>query len=289
MSVWDALWGIFSALLVNEFCDISPWAARKLVRWSAHLRYTDPERAKIRAEELAALIDKRPGKLFKLVTATFFAASAVRAAMTRLIDRIPIFDADFAPNGTLASSQNGTFIIAASGAAASAALAAIVLALITSPGVTSYVIAPRNVGAFSLAPELMRQMNAIQLKQQVIARSSGQASHVVSAVYENSAGISGKSPSQIFLFIGGNLSGTSAADFIAGFRSQFRDAVLTSGGALGGRAVCVNAQSGRPGTGALCSWADNDTFGVLASPTMSSSKMAVELRYMRPYLERRGG
>jgi hypothetical protein len=54
-----------------------PWAARKLVRWSAHRRYAPPSRAELRAEELAAYIDDRPGRLFKLITALGFAAAAV--------------------------------------------------------------------------------------------------------------------------------------------------------------------------------------------------------------------
>ena len=144
---------------------------------------------------------------------------------------------------------------------------------------------PDAIGQFVRRPQLEQQMNAAQLQRQVIARSAGQASHVVSAVYENSAGISGKSTPQIFLFIGGNLSGTSAGDFIASFRSQFQGATITNAGTLGGEAVCVNAQSGVPGTVALCAWADDDTFGVLASPTMHAAQLGPEMRLMRPGVE----
>ena len=144
---------------------------------------------------------------------------------------------------------------------------------------------PDTLGQFLRRPQLEQQMNASQLQRQVIARSAGQASHVKSAVYENSAGISGRSTPQIFLFIGGNLSGTSASDFISSFRGQFQAAVLTSAGKLGGEAVCVNAQSGVPGTVALCAWADNDTFGVLASPTMHANQLGPEMRLMRPGVE----
>lgn len=79
MSVLSLIWGVGSALAVNECCELSPWAALKMARWSAHLRYADSERAEVRAEELAAVIDGRPGKLFKLITATCFAAAAIRA------------------------------------------------------------------------------------------------------------------------------------------------------------------------------------------------------------------
>jgi hypothetical protein len=64
-------------LAVNELCELSPWLARKLVGWAARRRHrANPTRGAIRAEELAAIIDARPGKLFKLLTALAFAAAA---------------------------------------------------------------------------------------------------------------------------------------------------------------------------------------------------------------------
>ena len=53
---------------------------------------------------------------------------------------------------------------------------------------------------------------------------------------------------------------------------------MTSPGALGGQAACVNAQASVPGSVALCTWADNDTFGLVASPTMDAAKLAVQMR-----------
>jgi hypothetical protein len=70
-------------LLVNELCDVSPWLARRLVRWSAFRRYADPARAEARAEELAAVINARPGQLFKLTTTAGFAISAATVASLR--------------------------------------------------------------------------------------------------------------------------------------------------------------------------------------------------------------
>jgi hypothetical protein len=37
---------------------------------------------------------------------------------------------------------------------------------------------------------------------------------------------------------------------------------------------------------ALCTWADGDTFGVVASQTMTLSQLAVEMRAIRPGVER---
>ncbi len=73
-------------LAINECCDISPWAAQALMRWAARCRYaSNPERAEIRAIELAALIDARPGKIFKLLTACGFATAALCSQLMTLL------------------------------------------------------------------------------------------------------------------------------------------------------------------------------------------------------------
>jgi hypothetical protein len=75
--------GLLTGLAANECCAISEWTARKLVRWSAHVRYEDTERAEIRAQELEAVIADRPGQLFKLFTALCFVFAAMQAQMRR--------------------------------------------------------------------------------------------------------------------------------------------------------------------------------------------------------------
>jgi hypothetical protein len=87
MTIGEVLFAILTGLAINECCEISPWAARKLVRWSASHRYVDPARADIRAEELAALTNDLPGKLFKLITALGFAAGAIASVVSRAIVR----------------------------------------------------------------------------------------------------------------------------------------------------------------------------------------------------------
>ena len=81
------LLGIVAGLLANEFCELSPWCARRLVRWSAFRRYADPDRAEMRAEELASVINDRPGNLFKLITAVSFAGAAIVAVARRAVAR----------------------------------------------------------------------------------------------------------------------------------------------------------------------------------------------------------
>ncbi|HUY47566.1 MAG TPA: hypothetical protein VMV92_17830 [Streptosporangiaceae bacterium] len=175
----------------------------------------------------------------------------------------------------------------AAGVAVVLAGAVIMVALVVfgGNGPAHVLVTPDRLGAYVRRPQLEKQMNANQLQQQVMARSAGQASHVVSAVYENSTGVaSGKTP-QMILFIGGNLSGVSPGGFIASFTHQSAGAFVTSAGWLGGTAACVNAQASVPGSVALCTWADNDTFGVVASLTMNASNLAVQLRDIRPMVE----
>ncbi|MGW2310778.1 hypothetical protein [Actinomadura luteofluorescens] len=65
-------------LLFAEWTDIAPWAADKIVRRAAHRKYShDPGRAEHRAEEWAALIEDRPGKLLKLGTALTFSVGTM--------------------------------------------------------------------------------------------------------------------------------------------------------------------------------------------------------------------
>jgi hypothetical protein len=78
---------VILGLIVNECSDVCPWCARKLVEWSARRRYTDPGRAGVRAEELAAVIEGRPGKLLKLFSALAFASSALLVAGRRELAR----------------------------------------------------------------------------------------------------------------------------------------------------------------------------------------------------------
>ena len=152
-------------------------------------------------------------------------------------------------------------------------------------GPSHTLVAPSKLGSYVRRPQLERQMNAKQLQQQVIAKSAGQASHVVSAVYENSAGVAGNAPPQIILFIGGNLAGVSPTGFITSFTDQFKGAQTTSAGSLGGKAACVNTQGSAAGSVALCTWADSDTFGVVASPTMGLDQLAAQMRAIRPGVE----
>jgi hypothetical protein len=167
-----------------------------------------------------------------------------------------------------------------------AVAAAALLALRPGAGPAHVLVTPDRIGAFAMQPHLAKVMDAGQLQREIVTKSAGEAKHVVYAVYEDTTGAAARSGPQIILFIGGNLTGTSPDGFISSFIGEARGAQRTRAGSMGGQAACV---SKAPGSVAECAWADNDTFGVVASPTLTVSALAAELRTVRPQVEHPAG
>jgi hypothetical protein len=143
---------------------------------------------------------------------------------------------------------------------------------------------PTKVGAYAQEPALAKEMEAPALQQQIVADGAGHARNVIYAVYEAATGPAAVNGPEIVLFIGGNLSGSSAGNFVSTFTAKLPGTVITSAGSLGGEAACAPSVDGRP---AACLWADDDTFGVVTSATLSESALADEMRQMRPVIESR--
>lgn len=74
--------------LAIELSDVGPRLARRIVRRAARWWSPDPDDAADHAEEWAALVDERPGKLRKLGTASAFFAGAIPRAVTRPVRRV---------------------------------------------------------------------------------------------------------------------------------------------------------------------------------------------------------
>ena len=153
-----------------------------------------------------------------------------------------------------------------------------------SSGVPHVLVIPDQIGSYTKQPGLAKKMDAAALQQQIVAKSAGEAKNVVVAVYQDRTGPAAKANPQIILFIGGNLTRTSDGGFIDTFTSQSAGAERIDPGPLGGSAACL--PRGSSGV-AECVWADNDTFGVIASQTLSVTDLASELRTARPEIEHR--
>jgi hypothetical protein len=160
---------------------------------------------------------------------------------------------------------------------------ALVAGQMTGSGPDHVVATPAKLLGYVQAPDLAKSLGAAALRAEIVQNGKGEASHVVDAVYEDSTGPGTSSGPLIFLFIGGNLSG-SAKSFINSFTGLLPSAFVTGTGSMGGRAACVPGVNGHP---AECAWADNDTFGLIASPspTLTAKVLANELRDIRPLVE----
>jgi hypothetical protein len=151
--------------------------------------------------------------------------------------------------------------------------------LLMGNGEAHTVSAPSQLGQFVDEPQLATKMDVGTLVKAI--KASGEASNVVDAVYAEKTGAALSSSSVIFLFVGGNLSG-SAGSFIASVTSAVPGAFVTSAGSMPGQAACIPGQAGH---NSECVWADNDTFGVVASPSLNTTALAVEIRAIRPLVE----
>ena len=184
--------------------------------------------------------------------------------------------------------RRGKQIVALAGATAVVAGGVVIFMNRSSgdEGVKHVLTAPEDVGAYVKQPQLASQMHAAALREQILRESAGGASNVIYAVYQDNTGPAAAAGPQIVLFIGGNLTGTSGGGFISTFTSRLPGAQTTDPGPLGGAAACAPSVDGRL---AECVWADNDTFGVVASQTLSTQALAAQMRQMRPEIEHRAG
>jgi hypothetical protein len=143
---------------------------------------------------------------------------------------------------------------------------------------------PARIGSYVRTVDMEKETKVNQLRAEVIKMSSGQASDVVSAVYESGNSAAGNTE-QIVMFIGGHLANAAPASSIASFTQKFAGATMVSAGALNGRAACVEEAPGTSDSVAMCVWFDNDSFGEIVSPTMNANALGGVMRTMRPSLE----
>ena len=143
--------------------------------------------------------------------------------------------------------------------------------------------APNTIGTYARTVDLEHQADVGALRAKVMQMSSGQASHVVTAVYESGKSSVGNT-AQIVMFVGGHLANADPAASIASFLQQYKGAEVVSAGPMGGEAACYQEGTQKSGVG-MCAWFDDDSFGELSSPTMSATALANVMRTFRPSVE----
>jgi len=145
-------------------------------------------------------------------------------------------------------------------------------------------VTPAKIGTYARTVDLERQVGLSQLRAEIIKMTSGQASGVVSAVYESGNSAAGNT-AQIIMFIGGHLANADPAASITSFTQEFPGAHVVSAGSLGGKAACVQEGTTVSNSRSLCAWFDNDSFAEIASPTMKATALAKAMVTVRPSVE----
>ncbi len=263
---------------------------------------TGPRPARSPAVRAFRLDGKRRADASVAPSAEAEAAPAARLARTSVavLDRAGALDSTQAPARTATPARRARRgsatrkrrtpvpLIAIGIAVAAVGAAAVVIThpSLLRPGGPQHTIgAPAKLLSYTQAPELAQGMGLTALRADIVRKGNGEASHVVDAVYEDNTQTGSTSNPLIILYIGGNLRG-SASSFISSFTGMMPGAFVTSAGSMGGQAACIPGTAGRP---AECAWADNDTFGLFASPALSASALGAQMRAMRPLVEHRKG
>ena len=151
-------------------------------------------------------------------------------------------------------------------------------------GPAHQVVAPQTVDGYQRSAELESQLHVSSYAQSVVGKSSGHATDPTGAVYAMGGGSTLGANTQMFMFVGGKLSGADPAASIAEFEQHYPGAKEVSTGSFGGEAACTT--STLDGSSAsMCVWFDNDTFGTLVSPSMTTAKLDATMNAARPRLE----
>jgi len=145
------------------------------------------------------------------------------------------------------------------------------------------VVAANTVDGYTRSANLEKQMKVGALAQTVSQSSSGSASDVQSAVYQQGSTAPG-GDAQIFMFVGGKLADANSSSSIANFEQTYPHARSVAAGSLGGNAACTESVLNGESV-AMCVYFDNDTFGAFVSPTMTTAKLATVMDNARPSLE----
>jgi hypothetical protein len=140
------------------------------------------------------------------------------------------------------------------------------------------------VDGFTRSPSLEQQTDVVALAAGVSKSSAGAAGNVRSAVYEQ-GNLASSANAKIFMFVGGTLAHGAAAASFANFELAYPSAHAVSAGSLPGDAACTTTAVNKE-SASMCVWFDQDTFGTLVSPTMTTAELATTMDEVRPSLER---
>ena len=152
----------------------------------------------------------------------------------------------------------------------------------SNSGPSHELIVPASVASYQWAPKLESGLGPLINKFRAELGSS--STNVVAREYQSGSATAGSSP-QLVAFIGGHLPNQSPTSSLHNFMQDFKGAQVVSAGPMGGDAACTQVSAGTSDSAALCVWFDNDSVGVIWSPTMSAAKLDPVMLQFRPYVE----
>jgi hypothetical protein len=170
--------------------------------------------------------------------------------------------------------------------AASAITAVVIRSVFTGPsGPTHTIVAPQTVDGYTRSANLENQLNVAGYAQTVAKESGGQATGLAYGVYEQGGGsVTSGGSAQMFMFVGGRLTGSDPSASIQNFEQKYPGGTTVAPGSLGGQEACSETRANGQ-SASMCVWFDNDTFGAMMSPTMTTAKLATTMNAVRPSLE----
>ncbi|HLJ99644.1 MAG TPA: hypothetical protein VKU39_07015, partial [Streptosporangiaceae bacterium] len=140
---------------------------------------------------------------------------------------------------------------------------------------------PQRVGIFGQDQNLGMKLGLPQFTQRFA--QLGHFTDTMSGAFATAKTTAGL-PSSEMLVIEGHLANDNAADSMREFVKSYPGAVAVPAGPLGGDAACVEMNTAK-GPMAVCAWFDNDTIGMVMSPTMAAHDLAISMPSFRSAVE----
>jgi hypothetical protein len=169
------------------------------------------------------------------------------------------------------------------GVVAAGAIAVIFTSGSPGGGVAHTVVMPAALGPYKWAPDLEKNAGLPTLAASVAEMGGGQMSGIRARTYERPA--PGGAAPRLLEVIGGRLPGTSPASSIITLIRKYPSAHVVPAGPMGGSAACFEQTAGTADSAAMCAWSDNDSFGILTSPTLNAASLADLMVQDRPLIE----
>ncbi|HEY1623183.1 MAG TPA: hypothetical protein VGG16_05235 [Streptosporangiaceae bacterium] len=154
----------------------------------------------------------------------------------------------------------------------------------TQSGPTHTLSMPNKIGSSFVRSNAVGAKDLYNLRQEFVQMTHGQATDVQSGAFQAGGPATGGTP-EVVMTIDAHLANDDAASSMTGFKNVYKNAGTVSAGPMGGLAACAESTASNANDVAICAWFDNDSFGVLISPSMNARELANQLQTFRSAVE----